>query len=103
MKDFFPFGLVVELFFLALLIGDVDVLVGGELWKVSQAHRVYVAVCVVEPLVDVEESTEIARRIVVHHIDRGHVTFAFVAAQVEAQVLSNHFIVSNYINLLLIL
>ena len=84
MKDLFPFGLVVEFFFLVFLIRNVYVLVGGELWKVSQTYRVYIAMCVVEPLVDVEESTEIVARIVVHHIDRGHVTFAFVATQVKS-------------------
>jgi len=62
-------------------------LVLAELREVPEACSVYVAVGVLEPFVNCLESGEDILGVVVDHVDRGHVAFALVTAQVEAQVL----------------
>ena len=87
MKDFLAFGLIVELVLLHCLIKQHLVFVGGESRKVPQSGRINATMRILEPFVDRRKAREYTRGVAVYHVYRGHVAFALVSAQVEAQIL----------------
>ncbi len=62
-------------------------LIGREAREITQTGRIDRRVSVLEPFVDRLEFREYARRVPVDLVDRGHVSLAFVPAQIETQIL----------------
>ena len=82
MKNLLPFGLVV-----CFILFDACMLVAFKSRKIPQAHGINTAMSVFEPFVDPSKLCEYTRGVTINHVNRGHVPLAFIAAQVEADVL----------------
>jgi hypothetical protein len=82
MKNLLPFGLVV-----CFIVFDACMLVAFKSRKIPQAHIINTAMSIFEPFVDPSKLCKYTCGVTINHVNRGHIPFAFIAAQVEADIL----------------